>query len=169
MSEFTHLDPHGAVRMVDVGEKPVTRRSATAAGRVLMQPGTLRLILEGGARKGNILETARLAGIMAAKRTSEWIPLCHPVPLTRVQVDFQFPADNCVEVTAIASAEARTGVEMEALTAVSAACLTLYDMCKSADRSMEIVAIRLLEKSGGRSGNYSRHPSQTSDPQSANP
>ena len=158
MAEFTHLDPQGAVRMVDVGHKPVTIRSATAAGHVLMRPATLRLIQSGGVRKGNILETARLAGIMVAKRTPEWIPLCHQVPLSQIQVDFRFVSENCLEVSATVSAEARTGVEMEALTAVSAACLTIYDMCKSADRDMEIASICLLRKSGGQSGDYLRSP-----------
>ncbi len=158
MTEFTHIDSQGAARMVNVGHKPVTVRSATASGRLLMQPGTLRLIQSGSARKGNILETARLAGIMAAKRTSEWIPLCHQVPLSRIEVDFQFAAENCLEVTATVAAEARTGVEMEALTAVSAACLTVYDMCKAADRDMEIAHICLLRKTGGQSGEYLRNP-----------
>jgi len=156
MQEFTHIDSLGAARMVDVGHKPVTVRSATATGRVLMQPATLRLIQSGSVRKGNILETARLAGIMAAKRTPEWIPLCHQIPLSRIQVDFRFVSENCLEVSATVSAEARTGVEMEALTAVSAASLTVYDMCKAADRDMEIASICLLRKSGGQSGDYLR-------------
>jgi cyclic pyranopterin phosphate synthase len=143
--------------MVDVGPKPVTRRSATAAGHVLMQPATLRLIDSGRAAKGNVLETARLAGIMAAKKTPEWIPLCHSVPLTQVQIDFRIVPDNRLEVSCTVSAEARTGVEMEALTAVSATCLTIYDMCKSADRGMEIDGIRLLRKTGGQSGDFFRN------------
>lgn len=156
MPEFTHLSPDGTVRMVDVGQKPITHRSATAAGHVLMQPDTLRLIQCGNAAKGNVLETARLAGIMAAKRTPELIPLCHSVPLTQVRIDFRFVPDNRLEVSCTVSAEARTGVEMEALTAVSAACLTIYDMCKSADRGMEIDGIRLLRKTGGQSGDFFR-------------
>lgn len=156
MPEFTHLSPDGTVRMVDVGQKPITHRSATAAGYVLMQPDTLRLIQCGNAAKGNVLETARLAGIMAAKRTPELIPLCHSVPLTQVRIDFRFVPDNRLEVSCTVSAEARTGVEMEALTAVSAACLTIYDMCKSADRGMEIDGIRLLRKTGGQSGDFFR-------------
>jgi cyclic pyranopterin phosphate synthase len=143
--------------MVDVGQKPITHRSATAAGHVLMQPDTLRLIQSGTAAKGNVLETARLAGIMAAKKTPELIPLCHSVPLTQVRIDFRFVPDNRLEVSCTVSAEARTGVEMEALTAVSAACLTVYDMCKSADRGMEIDGIRLLRKTGGQSGDFFRN------------
>lgn len=158
MPEFTHLAPDGTVRMVDVGQKPITHRSATAAGHVLMQPDTLRLIQSGTAAKGNVLETARLAGIMAAKKTPELIPLCHSVPLTQVRIDFRFVPDNRLEVSCTVSAEARTGVEMEALTAVSAACLTVYDMCKSADRGMEIDGIRLLRKTGGQSGDFFRNP-----------
>ncbi|MFM7056364.1 MAG: cyclic pyranopterin monophosphate synthase MoaC [Planctomycetota bacterium] len=157
MAEFTHIDSHGAARMVDVGHKPVTVRSATASGLVLMQPETLRLIRAGSGAKGNILETARLAGIMAAKRTSEWIPLCHQILLSKIQLDFQPTAEDRLAVTATVSAEAKTGVEMEALTAVAAACLTIYDMCKAVDRDMEITGICLLQKSGGQSGDYLRH------------
>ncbi|MEY3459383.1 MAG: molybdenum cofactor biosynthesis protein MoaC [Planctomycetota bacterium] len=158
MTEFTHLSHDGAVRMVDVGDKPVTRRTAVAEGQVLMQPATLRLITAGTAQKGNVLETARLAGIMAAKRTPEWIPLCHVLPLTCVTLEFSTPNSACLLVQATAIADAKTGVEMEALTAVSAACLTVYDMCKSADREMEITGIRLMQKSGGKSGDFRRSP-----------
>lgn len=158
MSEFTHFSSDGASRMVDVGDKPITRRMARAAGRVLMQPGTLRSLSKREFAKGDVLEVARLAGIMATKRTSDLIPLCHVLPLEKVTVDFSFPEENAVQIEVCVSTEAKTGVEMEALTAVSVACLTVYDMCKSVDRSMEINSIRLLEKSGGRSGHYMRNP-----------
>jgi cyclic pyranopterin phosphate synthase len=158
MPEFTHLSHDGAVRMVDVGDKPVARRTAVAEGQVLMQPATLRLITAGTAQKGNVLETARLAGIMAAKRTPEWIPLCHALPLTCISLEFSSPGPNALLVQATAVADSKTGVEMEALTAVSAACLTVYDMCKSADREMEITGIRLMQKTGGKSGDFRRSP-----------
>ena len=146
--------------MVDVGMKDVTVRSARASGRVRMRSETLDLIRAGKAAKGDVLEVARLAGIMAAKRTSELIPLCHPIPLDTGQVSFEFPDEDSVSIEAQAKATARTGVEMEALVAVSAAALAIYDMCKSADRAMVIDGIRLDEKSGGRSGHYVRpsHP-----------
>ena len=165
---LSHVDEEGRIRMVDVGAKPTTLRTAEARATVRMKPATATAIRERRTPKGDPLETARLAGIMGAKRTADLIPLCHSLPLDHVDLTITLGEEHA-EIIAIASTSARTGVEMEALTAVSAACLTLYDMCKSADRSMEIVAIRLLEKSGGRSGNYSRHASQTSDPQSANP
>ena len=158
MSEFSHFSPDGSSRMVDVGDKPVTRRIARAAGTVLMEPGTLRSLRERKFAKGDVLEVARLAGIMATKRTADLIPLCHVLPLEKVTVDFSFPAENTVQIEVSVSTEAKTGVEMEALTAVSVACLTIYDMCKSVDRGMEINSIRLLEKSGGRSGHYVRSP-----------
>lgn len=142
--------------MVDVGEKPVTRRIAKAEGLLLMQPETLRILRDRKFSKGDVLEVARLAGIMGAKRTSDLIPLCHVVPLEKVTIDYSFPAENSVRVIADVSTEAKTGVEMEALTAVSVVCLTIYDMCKSVDRGMEIRSIRLLEKSGGRSGHFKR-------------
>lgn len=159
MSEFAHIAADGSVRMVDVGDKPVSRRSAVAEGRLLMLPATLRLITAGTSRKGNVLETARLAGIMAAKKTSEWIPLCHSIPLSSVSIQFhpQEPSSLLVQATAVA--DGKTGVEMEALTAVSAACLTVYDMCKSADRAMEISGIRLMQKTGGKSGDFLRENS----------
>ena len=146
MSELTHFAADGASRMVDVGDKPVTRRTAHAAGRVVMQESTLLLIRDRQLAKGDVLEVARLAGIMATKRTADLIPLCHPLPLDRVEVTFAFPDSQSVDVTAVVSTEARTGVEMEALTAVSVACLTIYDMCKSVDHGMEITSIHLLEK-----------------------
>jgi cyclic pyranopterin monophosphate synthase len=158
MSEFTHFSPDGASRMVDVGDKPITRRMARAAGRVLMQPGTLRSLKKREFAKGDVLEVARLAGIMATKRTSDLIPLCHVLPLEKVTVDFTFPEENAVQIEVCVSTEAKTGVEMEALTAVSVTCLTIYDMCKSVDRGMEISSIRLLEKSGGRSGPFVKSP-----------
>lgn len=142
--------------MVDVGEKAVTRRTARAEGFVLMQPETLRLIRDRGLAKGDVLEVARLAGIMATKRTAELIPLCHVLPLEKADVQYSFPTENSVRVEVCVSTEAKTGVEMEALTAVSVTCLTIYDMCKSVDRGMEISSIRLLEKTGGRSGHFLR-------------
>jgi cyclic pyranopterin monophosphate synthase len=152
---LTHLDPTGAANMVDVSEKAVTDRAALAEGCVVMRPETLRLIREGDAKKGDVLGTARLAGIMAAKRTHELIPLCHPLLLTRIQVDCALDdALPGVRVTAEAKVAGQTGVEMEALTAVSIACLTVYDMVKAADRGMRIEGVRLLRKSGGRSGLY---------------
>lgn len=158
MGEFTHFTTDGASRMVDVGDKAVTRRMARAEGFVLMKPETLRSLQERKLAKGDVLEVARLAGIMATKRTSDLIPLCHVLPLEKVNVDFSFgPTEVRVEVSV--STEAKTGVEMEALTAVSVTCLTIYDMCKSVDREMEINRIRLLEKSGGRSGHFLRDPS----------
>ena len=154
--EFTHFSSEGACRMVDVGDKQVTRRIARAGGCVLMQPETLRLIQQREFSKGDVLEVARLAGIMATKRTADLIPLCHVLPLERVDVRFEFPDAGCVQIEVSVSTEAKTGVEMEALTAVSITCLTIYDMCKSIDRAMEITDIRLLEKSGGRSGHFLR-------------
>ena len=156
MSEFTHFSSDGASRMVDVGEKAVTRRTARAEGFVLMQPETLRLIRDRGVAKGDVLEVARLAGIMATKRTAELIPLCHVLPLEKANVQYSFPTENKVRVEVSVSTEAKTGVDMEALTAVSVTCLTIYDMCKSVDRGMEINSIRLLEKSGGQSGHFVR-------------
>lgn len=153
--KLTHVDERGQAHMVDVGEKPVTRREAVARGWVVMKPETLLLIQSGGMPKGDVLATARLAGIMAAKRTSELIPLCHPLPLDSVSVDLQpNESTNAVEITATVHVTARTGAEMEALTAVSVAALTIYDMCKAVDRSMHIESIRLFKKSGGQSGTW---------------
>ncbi|MEQ8281140.1 MAG: cyclic pyranopterin monophosphate synthase MoaC [Parvibaculum sp.] len=153
--KLTHLDKTGAARMVDVSAKPATSRSATAKGRVAMKPATLKLILEDGLKKGNALEVARLAGIMAAKKTSELIPLCHPLPISKVEVDLVPDTKNAsVEVVATVKVTGQTGVEMEALTAVSVACLTLYDMAKAVDKAMTIGDIRLTAKSGGKSGDY---------------
>jgi cyclic pyranopterin phosphate synthase len=154
-ARLSHLNEAGEARMVDVSEKAVTERSATAEGFVSMAPQTLDLILEGSAPKGDVLATARIAGIMAAKRTHELIPLCHPLPLTQVTVDFTPSRDPAgIRVEATAKVEAKTGVEMEALTAVSVACLTIYDMVKAVDRAMSFSRIRLIEKTGGRSGSF---------------
>ncbi len=142
--------------MVDVGDKEVTERCARASGRIRMGSSTLRLIREGGAAKGDVLEVARLAGIMAAKRTSDLIPLCHPLALDAVKVDFGFPSEDVLTITSQVRVTAKTGVEMEALVSVSVAALTVYDMCKAVDRSMVIESVQLEEKSGGRSGHYVR-------------
>ena len=159
MSDLTHLDAAGAANMVDVADKAVTQRRAVAEGRVMLQPETLALIREGDAKKGDVLGTARLAGIMAAKRTHELIPLCHPLLLTKVSVDCRLEeTPPPVVVTAEARVAGQTGVEMEALTAVSVACLTVYDMVKAVDRGMRIEGVRLLAKSGGRSGDYRAEP-----------
>jgi cyclic pyranopterin phosphate synthase len=156
MSKLTHLDEQGHARMVDVSAKNVTRREARARGRITMAPETLAMITEGRAKKGDVLAAARIAGIMAAKKTHELIPLCHPLSITGVSVEFTPDnAANAIAVSATVKVEGKTGVEMEALTAVSVACLTIYDMCKSADRAMRIGDIRLTEKSGGKSGHYS--------------
>ena len=150
---LTHLDQQGRVSMVDVGSKPTTDREAVARGHVAVQPETLRLVQEGLMKKGDVLTIAQLAGIMGAKRTSELIPLCHPLPLNKVDVELELePDNNCIAVTATARTSAKTGVEMEALTAVSVACLTVYDMCKAVDRGMRIENIRLVRKRGGQSG-----------------
>jgi cyclic pyranopterin phosphate synthase len=152
---LTYLDAAGNARMVDVSGKDVTVREATARGRVVMAAETLALVTEGRAKKGDVLAVARIAGIMAAKRTHELIPLCHPLALQSVTVELgPDQAGSAIEVTATVRVEGRTGVEMEALTAVSVACLTVYDMLKAADRAMRIEAVRLVEKSGGRSGHF---------------
>jgi cyclic pyranopterin phosphate synthase len=154
-ARLSHLNDKGEARMVDVSAKAATERVAIAEGFVAMALATLDLILDGKAEKGDVLATARIAGIMAAKRTSELIPLCHPLPLTQVTVDFAPSRDpSGIRVEARAKVEAKTGVEMEALTAVSVACLTIYDMCKAADRAMSFSNIRLIEKIGGRSGDF---------------
>ncbi len=154
---LSHLNDKGDVRMVDVSAKEVTSRTARAEGFVAMAPATLELIVMGKAPKGDVLATARIAAIMAAKRTAELIPLCHPLPLTQVTVDFDPSRDPPgLRVVATAKVDAKTGVEMEALTAVSVACLTIYDMCKAVDRAMSFSGIRLVEKTGGRSGTFRR-------------
>ncbi len=156
-ARLSHLDDKGEARMVDVSAKDVTARTAIAEGFVAMAPETLDLILTGNAPKGDVLATARIAGIMAAKRTSELIPLCHPLPLTQVTVDFEPSRDPPgLRVEAHAKVDGKTGVEMEALTAVSISCLTIYDMCKAVDRAMSFSGIRLIEKTGGRSGHFHR-------------
>lgn len=160
MSELTHFDDQGASRMVDVGGKSATRRVARASGRVVMQATTLKLVQDRSLAKGDVLEVARLAGIMAAKKTGDLIPLCHPLPLDSVQIDFTFPDESSVRIEATAAITAKTGVEMEALTAVSVAALTIYDMCKAVDKAMRIVEIQLEEKTGGKSGHFRRTPDE---------
>ena len=157
MAKLTHLDSKGEARMVDVGGKPSTRRVATAEGAIHMAPATLKLIRTGGHVKGDVLAVARVAGIMAAKKTAELIPLCHPLALTHIEVTLEpRPAASAVYCLARAETSGPTGVEIEALTAVQIALLTIYDMCKAVDRGMIIASVRLLEKSGGRSGNWKR-------------
>jgi cyclic pyranopterin phosphate synthase len=154
-TRFTHLDEQGNARMVDVGDKDVTTRTATATGRILVAAETLAAIVEGGIKKGDVFSVARLAGIMGAKKTPDLIPLCHPLALTSVKVDLAAAKDaNAVDITATCKVTAKTGVEMEALTAVSIAALTVYDMCKAADKSMQITDIHLVHKAGGQSGTY---------------
>ncbi len=159
MNELTHFDPQGKVQMVDIAAKPATHRVAVAQGRIDMLPATRDLIANGSARKGDVLGVAHIAGIMAAKKTSELIPLCHPLALTRVALDFTLsdpaaPGPAHVVCTATTETVGATGVEMEALTAVQIALLTIYDMCKAVDRGMEINGVRLLEKHGGASGSW---------------
>lgn len=155
MSELTHIGPDGRARMVDVGAKQVTERAATAEGRVSMSAEALALAIGRDTKKGDPIAIAELAGIMAAKRTADLIPLCHPLPLSSVKVAIeQDGTGNALKVTATVKTSGKTGVEMEALTAVSAACLTVYDMLKAVDKSMEISGITLLEKTGGKSGDY---------------
>ena len=153
MSKLTHLDATGNAHMVDISDKAITSRSATACARVLMMPETLALIASGNAKKGDVLATARLAGIMAAKKTSDLIPLCHPLMISRVSVDFKV-VEDAIDVEATVKVDGKTGVEMEALTACAVASLTLYDMVKAVDRGMRITDLRLIEKNGGKSGSY---------------
>ena len=154
MSGFTHFDAAGNAAMVDVGAKPVTERTATARGAVVMEQQTLEMIEKGAAKKGDVLGVARLAGIMAAKRTADLIPLCHPLMLSKVTVDLTPAPPDRVEIEATVKLSGQTGVEMEALTAVSVAALTIYDMCKAVDRNMRIEDIRLTHKAGGKSGEF---------------
>lgn len=155
MAEFTHFDKDGKATMVDVSDKDVTERTATASGSVIMQSRTIRMIAEGGVKKGDVLSVARLAGIMGAKRTADLIPLCHPLAVTSVAVDLTVnAARNAVDITATCKLKGRTGVEMEALTAVAVAALTVYDMCKAVDRGMRIADVRLVHKAGGKSGEF---------------
>ena len=156
---FTHLDEAGRARMVDVSDKDITRREATARATVLMQPETARLIASGGVAKGDVLAVAQVAGVMAAKRTPDLIPLCHPLPISGVDMTFDLDVERAqLEIRATVRVTSRTGVEMEALTAVSVAALTVYDMCKAVDRGMTLNNIELLHKAGGKSGEFSRQP-----------
>ncbi len=161
MSDFTHFDDRGQAHMVDVGDKAVTHRVAITSGVIRMQPETLRLILSGGHKKGDVLGIARIAGIMAAKKTADLVPLCHPLALTRVAVEFE-PDErrNLIRCTSRVETRGQTGVEMEALCATQVALLTIYDMCKAVDRGMVIDQVRLEEKSGGKSGTWRRAPEQ---------
>lgn len=155
MPKLTHFDDAGAAQMVDVSDKAVTQRIATAKGRIVMQPDTLAMILQGNAKKGDVLGVARLAGIMAAKKTADLIPLCHPLPITKVAVDLvPDVSTNAVEITATVKTTGQTGVEMEALTAVNVCALTVYDMVKAVDKSMQITDIHVSLKDGGKSGLY---------------
>lgn len=155
MSELTHFDERGNAAMVDVGDKDITERTATAAGTVTMASETMKLIVDGGVKKGDVLSVARLAGIMGAKKTPDLIPLCHPLALTSVKVELTCDTDrNAVDISATCKLKGRTGVEMEALTAVSVAALTVYDMCKAVDRGMKLENIRLIHKAGGKSGDW---------------
>ncbi len=155
MAKLSHIDEDGKAAMVDVSDKDVTERSATAGGSVIMAAETMRLIADGNVKKGDVLPVARLAGIMGAKKTPELIPLCHPLALNAIDVELVLdPGRNAVDISATCRVTGRTGVEMEALTAVAVAALTIYDMCKAVDRTMRLTDIRLLEKSGGRSGDF---------------
>ncbi|MDH4133316.1 MAG: cyclic pyranopterin monophosphate synthase MoaC [Gammaproteobacteria bacterium] len=157
MNKLTHLNESGEAHMVDVGGKPATAREAVAEGTIRMQPATLKLILEGGHKKGDVLAVARIAGIMAAKKTAELIPLCHPIALTRVEIELTpDEKQHAVHCRAVAATVGPTGVEMEALTAVQIALLTIYDMCKAVDRGMTLTDIGLVAKSGGKSGDWRR-------------
>lgn len=155
MAKFTHLDDEGNAVMVDVSNKQATQRTATAKGTMTMEPETMALIQAGGVKKGDVLSVAQLAGIMGAKRTPDLIPLCHPLELTSVTVDLVCdPGRNAVDITATCKLKGQTGVEMEALTAVAVAALTVYDMCKAVDRGMKITDVRLVQKTGGKSGTF---------------
>lgn len=157
MSKLTHFNQAGEAHMVDVGDKPASARRAVAAGRIRMLPETLGLIRDGGHKKGDVLGVARVAGIMATKRTADLVPMCHPLALTHVAVEFELvETENAIDCTVTAETRGQTGVEMEALTGVQVALLTIYDMCKAVDRGMVIEAVRLLEKSGGKSGQWRR-------------
>lgn len=164
MTGLTHLDAQGKARMVDVGGKTVTHRSATAVAVVTMLPATLQLITNGGHKKGDVLAVARIAGIQAAKKCSDLIPLCHPLMLNSVEVDFDLDEPNSqIHITSVCSVDGKTGVEMEALTAASVAALTIYDMCKAVDKGMVIERICLQEKLGGKSGHYIRDAEQITE------
>lgn len=160
MADLTHFNQAGEAYMVDVGDKAVTQRQAVASGRIVMQPETLKLIEQGNHKKGDVLGIARIAGIMASKKTSDLIPLCHPLSLSKVTVDFEIDSENhAVNCSVMVATAGQTGVEMEALTAVQVALLTIYDMCKAVDRGMQMTDIQLEEKAGGKSGYWQRHPS----------
>ncbi len=154
--ELTHLNTEGEARMVDVGGKDITRREAVATGRVVMKPDTLEQIKTAGLKKGDVLAVARTAGIMAAKKTPDLIPLCHPILIDEITIDFDLSGKDCIDITATARSSGKTGVEMEAMTAASVAALTIYDMAKSIDRGMTITDVRLESKKGGKSGVYKR-------------
>lgn len=154
MAELSHLDESGAARMVDISGKADTERTATAEATVVMQPGTLDRIVQGGIAKGDVIATARIAGIMAAKKTSDLIPLCHPLPITGVTVDLQRSAPGTLRIEATVKTTGKTGVEMEALTAASVAALTVYDMCKAVEKGIRVEMVRLIEKHGGKSGSW---------------
>ena len=154
--KLTHLDENGAAHMVNIGAKPVTQREAVAQSVLTMQPETLRMILDGTVPKGDVFACARIAGIMAAKRTAELIPMCHPIPIESVDIVIEAVSETQVRVVSTLRCSHKTGIEMEALTAASVAALTIYDMCKSHQRDMEITAVRLMEKTGGRSGHFVR-------------
>lgn len=154
--EFSHIDQDGKVKMVDVSEKKITQRTARAVGEIKMQPETLIMIKEGNIKKGAVIETARIAGIMGAKKTSDLIPMCHPLLLSSIKVDFELNFEDKIKIKAEVKNSGQTGVEMEALTAVNLAALTIYDMAKAVDRSMEISEIKLVYKAGGKSGIYER-------------
>lgn len=157
MGKLTHFNSQGEAHMVDVGDKPVSQRRAVAEGSIYMQAETLKLILEGKHKKGDVLGIARVAGIMAAKKTADLIPLCHPISITHIEIDLQpRKGDSAIYCRAVTETRDQTGVEMEALTAVQIALLTIYDMCKAVDRGMKITDIRLLEKTGGKSGHWTR-------------
>ncbi len=156
MAEFTHFDQHGRAHMVDVSHKEVTTRVARARAELTMNPETLRQIRQGGIKKGDVLAVAQVAAVMAVKKTSDLIPMCHPLPVTSVSVDFDYPAENRLQLEVVVQTDAKTGVEMEALTGASVGALTVYDMCKAIDRGMTVNFIGLMEKSGGKSGTYVR-------------
>lgn len=157
LNKFSHIDENGKASMVDVGGKDVTVRVAEAEATIKMNPETLRMIRENSLKKGDVLGTARIAGIQGGKRTSELIPLCHAIPIDKISVDFTFEDDDTLKILTYAKCEYKTGVEMEALTAASVAALTVYDMCKAVDRAMTITDIRLIHKSGGKSGEFRRN------------
>ena len=159
MAEFTHFDQHGRAHMVDVSDKEVTTRVARARAELTMNPETLSQIRQGGIKKGDVLAVAQVAAIMAVKKTSDLIPMCHPLPVTSVSVDFDYPAENRLQLEVVVQTDAKTGVEMEALTGASVGALTVYDMCKAIDRGMTVNFIGLMEKSGGKSGTYVRKDS----------